>query len=1324
MAGDGVRMATNRDPELRAHQEWLGYVQPVGLVVSAPALAAAQAHVNRNVLDEHRRFLEHIGEVPVEGAEAQQAAVAELPRLLCDLLGWRESDLVGGMGAPLPPALEVALPEYGETLRPTYAVLDPEPSDLERPWQMLIQEVETGADLDRSPRAGGQGWDASPQARFERLLREVHVPIGLLSNGTHLRLVYAPRGESSGHLTFPAQAMSEVAGRSIFAALHMLLAEDRLFTLPREQRLPAILELSRRYQSNVSNALSGQVLAALYDLLRGFQAADDLSRGTLLGPVLREEPNHVYAGLLTVLLRSVFILYAEDRGLLSGDDVYVKHYSLTGLFERLREDKGRYPDTMDQRYGAWAQLLALFRLVYDGGRHGELRIPPRHGYLFDPDRYCFLEGRPERVARVLGARIDPPMVSDGVVLRVLDNLLVLDGERISYRSLDVEQIGSVYETMMGFDLRQATGRSIAVKPKKTHGAPVTVDLDALLREKPDARAKWFQERTDQKLTGDALAQLKGATGPEEVVAALGRKVAREATPNLVPLGAMVLQPSDERRRSGSHYTPRSLTEPIVRETLRPVLEALGPRPAPEQILELKVCDPAMGSGAFLVEACRQLGEALVGAWHANNRVPPIPPDEDEVLFARRMVAQRCLYGVDRNPLAADLAKLSLWLVTLAKEHAFTFLDHALRHGDSLVGLTRRQIEGLHWSPSPQLHVAERLVRDRVERARALRDGIERAGDETAEMTLRQMLNEADSALADVRMIGDVVVAAFFDGDNARKRKEKREAVAADVREWLDNGSGDRALRDRAAELREQERPIEPFHWEIEFPEVFTRNNPGFDCIVGNPPFLRGKAIGTMYGNAYRDFLTQNFAESNASADIVAFFYRLAFSVLRNGAAMGLIATKTISKGDTRAAGLRWIRKNGGFIYNATTRIKWPGEAAVVVSVVHIAKRREVAPVRLDSQTVSYISAFLFSLGGDDDPVPLTANQGISFNGCNLASQGFLFDDSDPKASPLSRYEEILEANPTCAERVFPYYGGDEINSSATLSTDRKVIYFGTMSLSQAGHWPELLSVVQEKVKPGRDGANRAAHSRKWWLFGDPRPQLIQAIQSKTRYLACVFVSKHLGFVWLPVDAIVSHNVGVFAEESDEFFVIVQSRVHESFSSELSSGLEDRPGYRPTDAFLPFPFPHDWRGDAHLALIGKEYYDLRSAIMMQRAEGLTQTYNRFHDPEERSPDILKLRELHAAMDRAVLDAYGWSDLEPTCEFLLDYEEEDDEEGSSRRKKPWRYRWPDDLRDEVLARLLELNRARAEEERRSGAAAEGRKRGGRKRKTEDEDQLAAI
>lgn len=125
-----------------------------------------------------------------------------------------------------------------------------------------------------------------------------------------------------------------------------------------------------------------------------------------------------------------------------------------------------------------------------------------------------------------------------------------------------------------------------------------------------------------------------------------------------------------------------LTEPIVCEALEPILARLRRdetnriRSLPDRILDLKVCDPAMGSGAFLVEAWRQLADALVEAWRAHDAVPEIPADENEIVYARRLVAQRCLYGVDRNPVAVDLAKLSLWLITLAKDHPLTFLDHA------------------------------------------------------------------------------------------------------------------------------------------------------------------------------------------------------------------------------------------------------------------------------------------------------------------------------------------------------------------------------------------------------------------------------------------------------------------------------------------------------------------------------------------------------------------------------------------------------------------------------------------------------------------------
>ena len=880
------------------------------------------------------------------------------------------------------------------------------------------------------------------------------VSAGLLFNGLALRLISAPHGESSGWMDFRVADMVQTAGRPICTALRLLLNERRLLALPRPERLAALLDNSRKFQNEVSERLAEQVLHALYELLRGFQAAHDASKGELLLRPLAQHSDDVYRALLTVILRLVFLLYSEERDMLPEDETFLRHYSLAGLYERLREDAALFPDTMDQRYGAWAQLLVLFRMIHDGAKSGAMRLPRRHGVLFDPDRFPFLEGRTSDGARQINERIIPPLVPDGTLYRALEKLLLLDGERISYRALDVEQIGSVYETMMGFRLETATGRSVAIKASKKHGAPTVVDLDALLEEPATGRDKWLKDHSDRKLTGKVKKAATEAATLEDLHAALVSVIDLAASPDLVPCGAMVLQPSEERRRSGSHYTPRALTEPIVRTALEPVLARLrdsneddaGQRLRPEQILDIKICDPAMGSGAFLVEACRQLGDALVEAWRAHDAVPEIPPDEDEVVFARRLIAQRCLYGVDRNPVAVDLAKVSLWLATLARDHAFTFLDHALRHGDSLVGLTRRQIEAFHWDETKP--VLKGLgVWEAVERVASLRKQIREADEGVSDLELRHLWDDARHELAKVRLVGDLVVSAYFGGSKAKERETKRSAYADEV-------ISDKADRHGAwlKERRHAGPPLAPFHWEVEFPEVFERDNQGFDAFVGNPPFAGKNTLSAANVPRYPDWLKYQHEESHGNADLVAHFFRRSFNLLRQQGAFGLIATNTIAQGDTRASGLRWICKNGGTIYAAHQRIKWPGEAAVVVSVIHIAKGSHPASRRLDDREVKIITAFLFHGGGHDDPERLAANAGKSFQGSIVLGMGFTFDDTDTKgvASPLAEMHRLIEQDPHNQEVIFPYIGGAEVNNSPTHAHHRYVINFRDLPLCREG----------------------------------------------------------------------------------------------------------------------------------------------------------------------------------------------------------------------------------------------------------------------------------
>ena len=170
---------------------------------------------------------------------------------------------------------------------------------------------------------------------------------------------------------------------------------------------------------------------------------------------------------------------------------------------------------------------------------------------------------------------------------------------------------------------------------------------------------------------------------------------------------------------------------------------------------------------------------------------------------------------------------------------------------------------------------------------------------------------------------------------------------------------------------------------------------------------------------------------------------------------------------------------------------------------------------------------------------------------------------------------------------------------------------------------------------------------------------------------------------------------------------MQSRAHEIWAYFFCGTRGETADYTPTDCFEPFAFPRDCEASEGLAAAGESYYEFRAKLMVERSEGLTKTYNRFHDPDERSPDIIKLRDLHATMDRAVIEAYGWKDLAAParCEFILDYEDEEDDEGTSARKsrsKPWRFRWPDEFQDAVLARMLALNQQRAEEQRLAATA----------------------
>lgn len=408
-----------KDLDILRHQKWLGLLQPVGLVVSPPVLIKPQAVIDRGrLVDLQERLREVVStEVLHRRKDDGLAWIENFSAFTEKVLGWHQEDLVPT--ADLPDSLSAVLPSHGEILRPTYGVKDPDSDE----WILLIQELAPGLSLDEDDPAAvsGQGWKASFQAKFERLLREMGIAAGLLVNGTDIRLVYAASGESSGYLTFPMQAMTEVPGRLILGARDLLLGADRLFNVPENQRLNRLLVESRNYQAEVPTKLAEQVLDALWKLLRGFQAADAAVNGNLLRKLSETDSQHIYGGLITTLMRLVFFLYAEDEGLMPDDPVYQQNYAVSGLYEKLGEDAGSYSDTMDQRYA----LLSLFRLVYDGGGAYEEYLPARHGQLFDPDDLS--AGAQDRIAA--GDLFFP--TSEEVA--VLDSLVRTGKRKLSWR---------------------------------------------------------------------------------------------------------------------------------------------------------------------------------------------------------------------------------------------------------------------------------------------------------------------------------------------------------------------------------------------------------------------------------------------------------------------------------------------------------------------------------------------------------------------------------------------------------------------------------------------------------------------------------------------------------------------------------------------------------------------------------------------------------------------------------------------------------------------------------------------------------------------------
>jgi hypothetical protein len=1286
------------------HDKWLGHVQTEsdGLVVAKPVLLAAGCaqHQPPEVQEKLRELC------PLRaGAEGAPRRIADLMPFLQQLLDF-DSELFES-AAQIPDEVSLYALEGPQIIRPTFGLLHQgefkpregagSPSSnaaakyVALIWDVTDLEGKTNNDalglvLDKPETVTGD-WSYPAAAKFDRLLRHCQVPVGILTNREVIRLVYAPHGESSGHITFRVDDMATVGGRPILDAMIMLLCANQWFGVSDENSLPSLLRRSREYQGNVTEDLAEQVFGGLEALLKGFQAAAERDKSGLLKVALERDEDYLYRGLLTVMLRLVFILYAEDRSLLPVEQpLYAKRMSLLGLFERLQRDNGNFPDSMSNRFGAWGHIISLCRAIYLGVDHGDFHIPPRQGDLFDPHIYSFLEGWTGESAPIVTqnerSNVRVPTVDDGTIFILLSSLLIFQGQRLNYRTLDVEQIGSVYEALMGYHVTRCESAAVAIKLRNKKGSPkFWLAPDAVLARPATQRIKWLQDECGfdkpvatkiKKILSDFKNDRSGGYNAAiEALLAFAAGKQKSSFEQRANIGEFVLQPGAERRRSGSHYTPRSLTEPIVRKTLEPLIRCLGEAPTVSQLFELKLCDPAMGSGAFLVECCRQLADEVVAAWARAHEIEVIAatcPDGDVIAHARRLVAQRCLYGVDKNFMAVQLAKLSLWLFTLARDLPFTFLDHSLRVGDSLVGLNFEQIKAFHWKPSKQIGFLEVELKKALDEVVTIRQDIHRLAIDTTpegQKLKSQRLFDAADAIDKIKNVADVCIGAFFIKDKEKARIAERQIREDQIRAFLaGDEEASKSVEKWGREIRERHAP---FHWWLEFPEIFfeERLDPlghgeanevaSMDAFIGNPPFLgQSQLTKTMGGPAYAEWLKIQNSGASGQVDLSAYFFRRAFSLLGAHGTIGLLATNTISQGDTRNCSLKPLLKAGGQIYEAKRSFLWPGDAAITVALVHFAFGRAIsvdARIILDGRDVNTINSRLRPKPERPDAVPLAENKSCAFIGTSLGGNGFVLSQEE--------YDSLIH-EPRNYEKLYPYLGGQEVNTSPTQSHDRYVINFGSSPLEDAEKWPSLLKIIREKVKPEREKGKDhgpGKHGKKYWwqhtLRADP---LYAAIKLLDRCLVTARVSTHLMFSFQPVGRIFSEQLYVFPFNTFTSFSVLQSRIHVSWTWLHSSTMKDDLRYSAGDCFFVFPFPS---GDPHKSIpaveyVGAKLYAAREKIMIYSNQGLTKIYNLLEDPDCEDDLILNLRLLHEAVDRAVLDAYGWSDIvvPPYCPMNAD------------------------------------------------------------------------
>jgi hypothetical protein len=1334
--------------------------------------------------------------------------------VLHESLGYTDDLLL--QGPAIPPGIEARVAEHGETLRPDYVLVNPKGRDGAGKPRLLIRVLPPDQSLDKPEQ--GSRWKASPDTR--------------------MMMLYAPPDDTTGYTSWYANLWLDE--QITLRAWRSLLGLRRFFGVADADTLEALLAESAKNQQEVTDQLGLQVRQAVELFVEALDRIDMDHGRKVLADVAPEE---LYEASLTVMMRLVFLFCAEERGLLLlGDPVYDQFYAVSTLSAQLREVADHNgEEILERRHDAWSRLLATFRAVYGGVQHENLRLTAYGGSLFDPDRFPFLEGRPKGSHwRETTGR--PLPVHSRIVLHLMESLqfLQLGGERqrLSFSALGIEQIGHVYEGLLDHTVLRVAEEETVLGLLGAKGKEPEITLSALEAQQAkgeDLLAAFLKEQTGRSDKA-ILNALRYVPDPEtqqrlRVACANNEATMKRVLPfaglirddsfgHLVVVngGSFYVTQGSERRKTGTHYTPRSLTEPIVQYTLEPLVYE-GPAEgwpkenwklrSPKEILDLKVCDMAMGSGAFLVQTVRYLAERLVEAWDAtaedlrsdatgsaeaasaldkvtasvmarpssrkmiglvenldadlesqelqspalqvtveglpatgHPREQIIPADiEERMLYARRIVCDRCIYGVDINPLAVEMAKLSLWLITMDKGRAFTFLDHSLKCGDSLLGLWDvEQVYKFHLDPAAPAqgglwgdHL--RGIFDYAMSKRRELESFTVVDVRDAEAKAR-LLADAEKSMDVLHILCDQLISAAVitaDG-NSQKRGtllpesfERHRArifdrlMEASSREQIESAvEAVRALVPEGRHLLnsgnpDPDAPRNPFHWPLEFPEIFVNSDgktPGVAAFVGNPPFVGGKRITGVMGTDYRFYCMDALANGQKGhADLCAYFFLRVGQLLNRSGGFGLLATNSIAQGDTREVSLDQLVNTGFTITRAIGSRKWPGTASLEVAHVWMRKGAWLGGYVLEDKPVKGITPYLAVPGKvAGNPYRLAVNAGKSFQGTIVLGMGFIMTPDEA--------QRLISKDPRNKDVLFPYLNGEDLNSRPDQSPSRWVINFHDWPLdrSEDGNWhlsdekerkkwlqdgrvpadypspvaadyPDCLAIVEEKVKPERQRRNpdgqyalRKPLPQRWWIYADKRPALYATIAGMECVLATTQTSKTQVPILVRGGDVYGHKLVVFGLPSFDTLGILTSSIHYWWVIQNGSSLRKDPVYTPSDCFNTFPFPESMQD---IEAIAENYHCYRQSLMQARQEGLTQVYNRFHSPAEASREIQELRALHVKLDRAVADAYRWTNLDLGHDF-------------HKTSQGVRFTVCETARRDILDRLLALNHERYAEE----------------------------